>query len=323
MPIIGDTYNGMLIIRFLQGFGTGPIMAASIPVAATYFPMNERSIATGAQGFSVSLGIVIGSLVVPRLVADGDVFGALKVLFYVGFIGIVLSIIAFFGPKTAPEPVEAATDEKDATVMDLFWKALANPLVWVSILCFTLMSGIFQQLNTIVEPYISCAVDAVPRGLGRSEGNVGANTLVMVIASFGIGSFIGGFVTEKFFSGKVRPVIAIGFLLGAIGAFTTKYDFITADQSVLNTVFVITAFFFAWVNPQTQSYLAKNCPKEITGKLGGVAMIVGIVIGSTVAVWVLGKSVDATGDYMQPINIMAGLSLAGFIISLFLKQKIE
>jgi MFS family permease len=322
MPIIGHTYMGMLLIRLLQGFGTGPVMAASIPVAASYFPENERSIATGAQGFAVSLGIITGLQVFPRMAtASGDVFGALRILSYVGVIGIVLSIIAFFGPKVSQAPVEAEKSGQDDTSWNLFWKALANPMTWIAILCFTLMSGIFQQLNSIVEPYISSAIDAVPAGLGRTEGNVGANTLTFAIAFFCIGSFIGGFVTEKVFDGKVRPVIAIGFFLGAIGAFSTKLDSITANQSVLTVVFVATAFFYSMVNPQTQSYIAKHYPKEIGGKLGGLAMAVGIVIGSTVAVWWLGKSLDATGNYMQPINIMAGLSFAGFVLSLFLKNK--
>jgi hypothetical protein len=32
-------------------------------------------------------------------------------------------------------------------------------------------------------------------------------------------------------------------------------------------------------------------------------------------------ALSATGNYMKPISIMAGLSLAGFIFSLFLKPK--
>lgn len=48
-----------MFIRLLQGVGTGPIMAASIPIAAADFPPNERSIATDTQGFSVGFGFVI------------------------------------------------------------------------------------------------------------------------------------------------------------------------------------------------------------------------------------------------------------------------
>lgn len=317
MPIMGDTYGGMMFIRLLQGFGTGPIMAASVPIAAAYFPPNERSIATGAQGFSVGFGIIVGLQVFPRIAAGGDVFEALRVLAYIGLIGILLSIVAAFGPKAVRTTEKAAMAAESASAWALFWKALSSPLTWIAIFCFTLMSGINQQLLSITPGYIGADP---PLGLGRGT-QVGANALTWAQSLFCIGAFIGGIVTEKVFGGKVRPVIAIGFLLGAVFAFMTKFGFIAGNQAVLTFVLVLAAFFHSWVNPQSQSYLAKNYPLEIAGKLGGLAMSVGIMIGSTIAIWWLGVSLDATGNYQQPITIMAGLCLAGFIISLFLKQK--
>ena len=317
MPVMGSTYNGMLFIRLLQGFGTGPIMAAAVPIAALYFPMKERGITTGAQGFAVSLGIMVGLQLFPRLAASGDVFPALRVLAWVAIIGLILSAIAAFGPKVAQQPAKADQGTQDASASNLFKKAVANPLTWIAILCFTLMSGIFQQLNSIVTGYIGS--DA-PLGLGRGT-QAGANALTVATILFCIGSFLSGLISEKLFGGKARPVIAIGFLLGAIGAYATKYNFVAGDQTTLTIVLAFTAFFYSLVNPQAQAYLAKNYAQQIAGKLGGLSMFVGIMLGSTVAVWWLGKSLNATGNYMQPITIMAGLCFAGFIVSLFLKQK--
>ncbi|MBP1608549.1 MAG: transporter transrane protein, partial [Acidobacteria bacterium] len=308
---------GMLFIRLLQGFGTGPIMAAAVPIAALYFPMKERGITTGAQGFAVSLGIMVGLQLFPRLAASGDVFPALRVLAWVAIIGLILSAIAAFGPKVAQQPAKADQGTQDASASNLFKKAVANPLTWIAILCFTLMSGIFQQLNSIVTGYIGS--DA-PLGLGRGT-QAGANALTVATILFCIGSFLSGLISEKLFGGKARPVIAIGFLLGAIGAYATKYNFVAGDQTTLTIVLAFTAFFYSLVNPQAQAYLAKNYAQQIAGKLGGLSMFVGIMLGSTVAVWWLGKSLNATGNYMQPITIMAGLCFAGFIVSLFLKQK--
>jgi sugar phosphate permease len=202
-------------------------------------------------------------------------------------------------------------------VGQIYKKALADPILWVVIACFMLMSGIFQQFNSIIQPYI--ASDA-PLGLGRGA-MAGANALTLGVAFFCAGSFISGIVCDKAFKGNPRPVIAIGFLIGAITAFAIKFDFITANQGLLVAVVAVMGFFFSWVNPQTQAYLAKNYAKEITGKLGGLSMFMGICIGSTVATWWLGVSLSATGTYMQPITIMGGLCVAGFIVSLFIKQK--
>lgn len=317
MPVMGSTYYGMLFIRLLQGFGTGPIMAAVVPIAASYFPVNERGLATGAQGFAVSFGIIMGLQLFPRLAASQDVFAALKVLAWVAVIGIILSVIAAFGPKVAQEPVKMEQGSQDASASHLFKKALANPLTWIAILCFTFMSGIFQQLNSIVPGYIGADE---PLGLGRGT-QVGADALTVATILFCIGSFLSGPISEKLFGGKARPVIAIGFLLGAIGAFSMKYDFVASDQGTLTIAIAITAFFYSLVNPQAMAYLAKNYAQQIAGKLGGLTIFVGIMLGSTGAVLWLSKSLNATGNYMQPITIMAGLCLAGFVISLFLKHK--
>jgi MFS family permease len=318
MPIMGSTFGGMLFIRVLQGAGTGPVMAAAAPIAASYFPKQERSIATGAQGFAVAFGIIMGLQIVPRLATSPeDVFNALRILAPVTIVGIVLSIIALFGPKAVQEDKTEGPVGDAAAVGKLYKKALADPVLWVVIVCFMLMSGIFQQYNTIIQPYL--ASDA-PLGLGRGA-LAGANALTLGTILFCIGSFLSGIVCEKVFKGNPRPVIAIGFLVGAITAFAIKFDFITASHGLLVFVIVVMGFFFSWVNPQTQSYLAKNYAKEITGKLGGLSMFMGISIGSTVAVWVLGLALSATGTYMLPISIMGSFCVAGFIVSLFIKQK--
>jgi MFS family permease len=324
MPICGSSYWGMIFIRLLQGAGTGPIMASAVPIAAAYFPENERSIVTGAQGFSVALGIIVGLQWVPRLAYSyGDSFVAMRVLAFVGIVGLLLSFVAAFGPKASQDTTGALAGDRDTP--DYFKQALVNPMTWVAILCFTLMSGIFQQFNSLVVPYINSPTIAEAGrvvGLGIDpNGMFAQNTLTFATLAFCLGSFIGGFVTEKLFGGKGRPVIAIGFLVGAILALTTKYEFITSNQDVLRITLITTAFFFSMVNPQTQSYLAKNYPKEIGGKLGGLTMFVGIVIGSTLAVKWLELSVDNTLSYMQPITIMAGLSFTGFFLALFLKPK--
>jgi MFS family permease len=318
MPIIGRSFSGMILIRILQGFGTGPVMAAAAAIAASYFPVKERSIVTGAQGFSVAFGIIMGLQIVPRLASSPEnVFKALMVLAPIGVVGIVLSVIALFGPKVEQKKPVATPPTDAATISRLVKGALADPMLWVAIFCFMLMSGIFQQYNSIISPYIS--LDP-PTGLGIGS-TVGNNAASLGTILFCIGSFVSGIICDKVFKGSGRPVIAIGFLVGGVLAFLIKYDFITASQGMLTFLIAAIGFFFSWVNPQTQSYIAKNYAKEITGKLGGLSMFMGILIGSSAALWWMNSALSATGNYMKPISIMSGLCIAGFVISLFLKPK--
>jgi MFS family permease len=114
--------------------------------------------------------------------------------------------------------------------------------------------------------------------------------------------------------------MATGFLVGAIFTYLIQVDFITVNQGML--VFCLTAIglFYSFVNPQAVGYLAKNYPKEITGKLGGLATGLAIFGGWGAAT--MGGIVIHTSGY--PASILANmffLCIIGFIVALFLKPK--
>jgi MFS family permease len=319
-PAIGSSFNGLMFIRFLQGFGTGPIMAAAAPIAASYFPKDERSIVTGCQGFAVSFGIFIGAMIVPRIsVAIESPFKALMVLAPIAVVGLILSLVVAFGPKvTQEEPTQADPGGQDPLAAQQFKKALAHPGLWIAIASFTLMSGIYQQMIAAYPNFIGGEKSG---GLGFGEV-AGGDAFSKAQILWMIGSIVSGFIAEKLLKGNPRFVIVIGFLLGAVFSFLIKYDFITSSYGVLVFVLCVTLFFCSWVNPQTQAYIAKNYPKNITGKLGGLGMGIGI-FGGTGGSALVSLVLSNTDRYVSVINMMAGLCFLGFIISLFLTQRNE
>ena len=317
VPFIGNTYSGMFIVRFLQGIGTGPIMAASAPLAAAYFPHKERSIVTGFQGFSVALGVVLGLSIIPRLaVTFGDWQKALMMVGPLGIVGIVMASIIAFGPKPPDVYAERTAEEHQSAIAHAFKHALAQPVTWVAIGAYFCMSWIFQAFNDLTPSYI--ALDP-PAGLGLGSVK-GGDYLVLAQIFFMGGSVLGGILTDKIFKGNGRPIMATGFLIGAIMSVLIKYDFITANHAVLIFCLAAAGFFFSWVNPQAVGYIAKNYPSEITGKLGGLATGISI-FGGFLAPTVGATLISITGRYMMSINVMAGMCLLGFIIALFLKPK--
>lgn len=317
VPVIGNSIGGMIFVRFLQGCGTGPIMAASAPLAASYFPHKERSIVAGFQGFSVSLGVALGLSIIPGLaVSSGNWQKALMITGPLAVVGIVLAIIMAFGPKPPQVISEKTQEEHDTGIAHAFKKALSQPVTWIAIVCYFCMSWAFQAFNDLTPSYIG--LDA-PVGLGY--GTVaGGKFLVLGQFFFMGGSILGGLITDKVFKGNGRPVMVTGFLMGAIFSFLIKFNFITASQGIL--VFSLTAilFFYSFVNPQAVGYIAKNYPKEITGKLGGLATGLAI-FGGWAAPTVGGLVLSATGNYSWPINILTGILVIGFICSLFLRPK--
>jgi MFS family permease len=196
---------------------------------------------------------------------------------------------------------------------------LRLPVTWVAIAAYLTMSWIFQGFNDIVPGYIGLPAE---QGLGSlGLGMVkGGDFLVLAQLFFMGGSVLGGVITDKVFNGNGRPVMTTGFLMGAIFSYLIMADFVTANEAML--VFCLTAcgLFFSFVNPQAVGYIAKNYPKEITGKLGGLAT--GIAIfggwgGATVGGILIHVSGYPASIY---INVM-GFCILGFFVALFLKPR--
>ncbi len=308
VPVIGDSYFGMMVIRLFQGIGTGPVMASSAAVAATRFPMKERSIVTGAQGAAMSAGLGLGQIFMPKILDGhgGDWAGALRSLWPVALVGLALTAIVAFGPKQPAAAQPALSAEEQAETKHALRHALAQPVTWAVIACVALMSWVFQAFNSLSPTYLSA--DA-PLGIGLQNGS--ALLGYAQIANF-LGAFAAGLVTERFLRGRVRPGLVISFALGAVFSVGMLLPAVTRSSGLMLVVLCVAAFLFAWVNPNALGYIAKNYPENVTGKLGGYAMGIGI-FGGTAGVAAGSAALNATDHYTLSIVIMAAVCALGIV----------
>jgi MFS family permease len=315
VPFIGDSYYGMLLIRLLQGCGTGPVMAAGALIAASYFPTNERSIAIGAVGVAVSGGNLLGFIIFPRIfVATGSWHAALTWVAPISIIGIIFTIILAFGPKP---PEEEKENTKESSMSD-YKAALHIPVTWVAIACVVMLAWIYQAFMDLTPNYLGAAP---PLGLGK--GAVGAGNIMSIVGiTYMAGAMIGGIVTDKIFKGNGRPMLLTGFLMGGIFGLLIKFPFITGNEISLTVCLVLAGVFYSFVIPQALGYIAKHYPRHITGKLGGLAWGIGI-FGGAAGVAAGARALHVTGLYQMSINIMVGICIIGFFIGLFLSPKRE
>jgi MFS family permease len=312
--VIGDSYTGMMVIRTIQGLGTGPIMASSAAVAATRFPVKERSIVAGAQGAAMSAGIGLGQIFMPQLLASqGGWKPALMSLWPVAILALVLTAVVAFGPKPALAAAGSAADiaAEAAVTKHALRRALSHPMVWVAIACVFLLSWVFQAFNDLTPTYLEAAP---PLGVHLGSALLGFAQL----ANF-LGAFAGGLVTERLFRGRVRPAIMIGFGVGAIFGLGMLLPAATTNAALMELTLCVAAFFFAWINPNAIGYIAKTYPASITGKLGGYAMGIGI-FGGTAGVAAGAAALHATEHYTLSIVIMAIVCLVGVPVAYFLRQ---
>lgn len=315
VPFIGDSYYGMLLIRLLQGCGTGPIMAAGAYIAASYFPFNERGMAIGAVGVAVSGGSFLAFILFPRIfVATGSWVVALTWLAPISIIGIILSVILAFGPKP-PEEEKVTAEEPDKGD---FKAALHIPVTWVAIACVVMLAWIYQAFMDLTPNYLGYAP---PVGLGKGVV-VAGNIFALVQIIYMVGAMTGGIITDKILKGNGRPMLLTGFLMGGIFGFLIKFSFITGNTTLLTVCLVLAGFFYSFVIPQALGYLAKYYPRHITGKLGGLAWGIGI-FGGAAGVAAGARALHVTGLYQMSINIMVGICVIGFFIGIFLTPKRE
>ena len=309
VPVIGQTVWGMVVVRMLEGFGTGPVMSAGASIAATYFPYKERPMVNGFTGFSVMTGISVGLILVPHIAAStGSWVSAMSNIWPIGILAVIMNIVVALGPKP---PVVEETKLPVASKSDL-GAAFKLPVTYFLIGFVFLMSWIFQAYNDITPNYITLAP---PLGLGKSASLMSFSTY-----SFMLAAIITGWVSMKFFKGNIKPHLVITFLLGGLMSWTMLLPSVYGNNGMFMGCLAMTTFFYGFVNPLSLGYVSQKYPQHVTGRLGGIAQGVGIVggfVGPTVGATVLA----ITNSYTIPIIILGATNIVGCIVALFAPIK--
>jgi len=310
MPIFGTTILGLSVLRSIQSIGGGPIMGSTVRIAAEWFPPHERGIVTGIQGVAMGLGIAISFMVVPGLFeSNGNWAVTMAWLSCVGIIALIFTFIVAGGPQ-APKKIDEGevlmTDSESA-----FKLALKQPATWAVIGSVILSSWMFQGFNDIVPSYI--AIDP-PVGLGMGPMTSGSFMSIVQIASM-IGAISSGFIVEKLTGGKSKPVAFISFIAFAIFAFAIKLDAVTSSRSVLLGCLVLAGLFLAVIMPVSNAFIAKNYPRHITGRLGGLAQGLNM-FGGTLGVSAGATALHITEMYQMSINIIIVVAIIGCFFAL-------
>ena len=314
LPYWGDTFGGVMLIRVLQAFGVGPILASVAAVAALWFPPLQRGIVTGIQGMAVTLGIAIGFVAGPAAYAAvGSWQAAIAWQTISCFVGLALTIVFAFGPKP-PASSDVTACSPGASDNGDFKLAMRQPESWIGVFVILCLCWCLTAFNDLTPAYF--AIDP-PVGVGY--GPMTAGKLMMAVqVAFMAGAVVTGFVFEKVFKGTARPVIMIGYALFAIFAVSIMWPAVYKNMTVLVPCLVIAGFFEAWVVPIVFAFISLHYPAHITGKLSGMWFGIGL-FGGTVGVTAGAAALHKTGNYHASIIIVGLVAAAGFILTIFLK----
>jgi sugar phosphate permease len=225
----------------------------------------------------------------------------------------LFSLVMVFGPK-APELVLEEHEDPDAAAKD-FKMALKDPAIYLMVAYIFLFNWALQAINDLTPGYFAIAA---PVGLGWGPA-VAGKLMMLFMAMFMIGSLVSGWMLRYVYRGNTKVQIMLAFLLTAI-YFFVRFEEVTGQgpNPLLVTLAVVSGFFLGQGISPCMGFIARTYPEHITGRVGGLAMGLGL-IGGTVGIGAGSSALTATGTYQVSILIVTIVAIVGFVLAMWLK----
>lgn len=312
-PYLSASVGELVLLRILMGLGAGPISASVSAVAGKWFPENERGIIAGFVGASMSLGIILGLTVTPKLIEiSGNWSTGVSWMAVFPILLLIASIITGFARE--PENSNGAEQTADlATLKSDIALAFKLPVTYVGIVSMFLFVWVMNAFNDLTPSYIAISP---PMGLGMGPVVAGQFMAAVQIGML-IGSAASGFIMGKLFKGSAKVTAMVGFIFAAVFTFSIKFGFVYSAPVLLFGCLFLVGFFEAFVIPCITTFISLHYPPTITGRLFGTTFGISL-FGGSLGVFVGATALHITNSYQLPIIIVSVIALVGFLVSNFL-----
>lgn len=332
-PIISSfsTFAAILLMNgYFQSWGA----PGMVKINAAWFKRSERGTFAGVFGLMVQLGQVGSAQLSPLLLA-GFSIGTFIVaenqwqwLFRVPpiMLAILMVCTAVFvkeSPELAGFNKNVIVDEIDdfdgvrVSLKQSFWTIFNHPLVWYYALAYAATGAARHGIDQLATLFFVERLSVNPTGDGVLKW------VFTVMPFVGVaGSFISGWISDKFYSGHRGPIASklyfsagIFMLFGAVVIHWYSESLILCGAVLLLVSLPVNA---------THSIIGSAAPMDIGGKkMAGFAA--GVIdsfqyYGAAIAMPLLGRVIDRFGwDYWLPA--MSIFSFLGAIAMIKLTQK--
>jgi len=298
------TWWGVVICRFLTGFGFGGVLVATTTIMMEEWPEKTRAIFLGILSISIPVGIFSAG-VIDYLVAD----------WRHGFwIGILPLLIAFFAAFVLKESDKWNASRHAAVNQESFDARLFGPRHRVNLVMGSLIFGsmliglwaIFSWLPTWIQSLI-------PNGDAQKERSIS----MMVLGMGGLtGGFLSGWLANLI---GLRKALLLCFIASAILAFLL----FRTNAQFSNIIFVevgLLALFFGASQGVLSVYIPQLFPTAIRGRATGICFNTGRVITAS-AVFFVGVLVNFMGGYGNTLLTLSWVFILGWVVTLLSKRE--
>jgi len=264
----------MVIIRFVFGLGEGMFPACTFKTIAVWFPKKERATATAMVLASNSLGAALAPLAVVGIIS----LWGWRAVFYALFLpGVLISLLFWLfipdkpseSSRVSPEEVVEIEESDVVPTQNSETKTnnleiLKEPNVWKYFFALFTFDLAYWGFLTWLPTYLVKA-----RGFSSVQMGVAAS---LPFFAGTVGSVLGGWASDKFFSNNRRMPIVASQLLTALLLYLTfaanSVTMLVICQTLVG--FFISCFFSVfWALPMN------TIPKRFMGVTGGFINMAG------------------------------------------------
>ena len=318
---LAESFGFAFGMRLMTGLGNGAAYVPAMALGSAWFSMERRGFATGIVSGGIGAGTLISGLVVPPILQAFGPDGWRISWYILGGAVLVISGVVFLFVRSRPEdkgllPIGARnTDDRTAApgtkskVSALNWTRIYRmPSMWYLGLIY-----FFYGLSYII--YMIFFAAYLVKEIGLSQAWAG--TLWATVG--GLSVFCGviwGSISDRL--GRSRGAALAYLVLGV--------SYIVYALIKVKFGFYLSAVLFgftAWSIPTIMAAAAGDFvgPRLAPAGLGFVTLFFGI--GQALGPLLGGYIADVTHSFTIPFLVAGGISLAGMVFSLFLKNPVK
>jgi len=301
--VFADTFTVVIIAQFLIAVGQPFLLNISTKVPANWFPINERSTATGILTMAQYVGFAVPMILSPMLAESRGIPHVLEVFAVVASISAVICIVfTKERPKIIPPgPVVEREDLSWTTIRKLFKN---KSYIFVLIICF-ISIGIFNTVLTLLETIL------LPHGIASAQAGV--------IGAVFVASGVVGAVVIPIISDKIH--VRIPFFLVSTAILVLVYlGFTFVNGYMLLLIMAcIAGFSIMGVAPILFQHGSETAYPIQEGTSLGIVLLMGQISG-VLFVYIFEACKDLSGSTVLPMLLIVAATLVELPIILRMKE---
>ena len=303
--LVASDYTLVLIAQTGIAIGQPFLLNSVTKVSARWFPLGERATSSGFGSLAAYLGILIGLVLTPLLVAQ---VGMTSMLLVYG-VGALVAAVAFVAlarehPPTPPGPPE---QEERALMFDGLKQALHKKDFLLLMLIFFIGLGIFNAVTTWIEDILR------PRGFSSIQAGYAGGLMI-------VGGVVGALILPTLSDRYRRRVPFIVLALpGAIPGLA-GVAFATTSSLLMVAAFAL-GFFLLSSGPIGFQFGAEIARPTPEGTSNGLLLLMGQVSGIAFIFGMDSFKVAGTGSMTPSLVVMIGLMVVALAVATRLHES--